>query len=51
MEKWAYTQFSAAVSNASVHLEDQVAAGAKVVSRFIVHATHDRGIPSSSAWE
>ena len=51
MEKWSYTQFSAAVPNASVHVEDQVAAGPKVVSRFIVHATHDRGIPPSSAWE
>jgi serine phosphatase RsbU (regulator of sigma subunit) len=42
-KKWAYAQFSAAVSKASVHFEDQVAAGDKVVSRFTVHATHDRG--------
>jgi hypothetical protein len=42
-KKWAYAQFSAAVSNARIHFEDQVAAGDKVVSRFIVHATHDRG--------
>jgi serine phosphatase RsbU (regulator of sigma subunit)/ketosteroid isomerase-like protein len=42
-KKWAYAQFSAATSNASIHFEDQVAAGDKVVSRFIVHPTHDRG--------
>ena len=42
-KKWAYAQFSAATSNASIHFEDQVAAGDKVMSRFIVHATHDRG--------
>jgi predicted ester cyclase len=41
--KWVTAQFSAAVSNPSVHFEDQVAAGDKVVTRFIVHATHDRG--------
>jgi serine phosphatase RsbU (regulator of sigma subunit)/predicted ester cyclase len=41
--KRAIAQLSAAVSNASVHFEDQVAAGDKVVSRFTVHATHDRG--------
>jgi serine phosphatase RsbU (regulator of sigma subunit)/predicted ester cyclase len=41
--KWMFAQFSAAVSNRSVHIEDQVAAGQKVVTRFIVHATHDRG--------
>jgi serine phosphatase RsbU (regulator of sigma subunit)/predicted ester cyclase len=40
---WATTQFSAAVSNASVHFEDQIVQGDKVVTRFIVHATHDRG--------
>jgi serine phosphatase RsbU (regulator of sigma subunit)/ketosteroid isomerase-like protein len=39
----AIAQLSAAVSNTSVHFEDQVAAGDKVVTRFIVHATHDRG--------
>jgi predicted ester cyclase len=42
-KKWAYAQFSAATSNARVLVEDQVAAGDKVVTRFIVHATHDRG--------
>jgi predicted ester cyclase len=41
--KWMFAQFSAAVSNRSVHIEDQVAAGHKVVSRFVVHATHERG--------
>src|SRR5215204_7125366 len=41
--KWAIAQYSAAVSNASVLVEDQVAAGDKVVSRLIVRATHDRG--------
>jgi serine phosphatase RsbU (regulator of sigma subunit)/predicted ester cyclase len=40
---WASAQFSAAISNASVHFEDQIAAGDKVVTRFILHATHDRG--------
>jgi serine phosphatase RsbU (regulator of sigma subunit)/predicted ester cyclase len=39
----AIAELSAAVSNASVHFEDQVAADDKVVTRFIVHATHDRG--------
>src|SRR5215207_8461473 len=42
-QKWAYAQFSAAVSNLSIHFEDQIAAGDEVVTRFIVHATHDRG--------
>ena len=42
-KKWAVAQFSAATSNTGVHVEDQVAAGEKVVTRFIVHATHDRG--------
>jgi serine phosphatase RsbU (regulator of sigma subunit) len=41
--KWVTAQFSAAVSNASVHFEDQVAANDKVVTRSVVHATHDRG--------
>jgi serine phosphatase RsbU (regulator of sigma subunit)/ketosteroid isomerase-like protein len=36
-------QLSAAVSNASVHIEDQIAAADKVVTRSVVHATHDRG--------
>jgi predicted ester cyclase len=42
-EKRAISQFSAAFSNSSVLVEDQVAAGDKVVSRLIVHRTHDRG--------
>jgi serine phosphatase RsbU (regulator of sigma subunit)/ketosteroid isomerase-like protein len=41
--KWVTAQFSTAVSNASVHIEDQVAAADKVVTRSVVHATHDRG--------
>jgi len=41
--KWAYAHFSGAVSNLSIRFEDQIAAGDKVVTRFIVHATHDRG--------
>jgi predicted ester cyclase len=41
--KRATAQLSAAVSDASVLVEDQVAGGDKVVTRFIVHATHDRG--------
>jgi serine phosphatase RsbU (regulator of sigma subunit)/predicted ester cyclase len=41
--KWAAAQLSAAVSNASLLVEDQVAAGDKVVTRFITRATHDRG--------
>jgi serine phosphatase RsbU (regulator of sigma subunit)/predicted ester cyclase len=40
---WAAAQLSEAVSNASVLVEDQVAAGDKVVTRLIVRATHDRG--------
>jgi predicted ester cyclase len=40
---WAIAQVSAAVSNASVHFEDQVAGGDKVVTRCIARATHDRG--------
>src|SRR5215208_5259940 len=42
-EKQAIAQFSAAFSKSSVHFEDQVAAGDKVVSRCILHRTHDRG--------
>jgi serine phosphatase RsbU (regulator of sigma subunit)/ketosteroid isomerase-like protein len=41
--KWVTAQFSAATSNSSVHFEDQVAQGDKVVTRSVVHATHDRG--------
>src|SRR5215217_381986 len=42
-EKGAIAQFSAALSNISVVVEDQIAAGEKVVTRFTVHETHDRG--------
>src|ERR687885_643125 len=42
-EKRAIAQFSAAFSKSSVHFEDQVAAGDKVVSRCILHRTHDQG--------
>jgi serine phosphatase RsbU (regulator of sigma subunit)/predicted ester cyclase len=42
-EKRAIAQFSAAFSKSSVQFEDQVAAGDKVVSRCILHRTHDRG--------
>src|SRR5215217_4992602 len=41
--KWASSQLAAAFSKPSVVVEDQVAAGDKVVSRFIVHSTHDQG--------
>jgi hypothetical protein len=34
---------SAAISNPSINLEDQLVADDKVVSRFVVHATHDLG--------
>jgi ketosteroid isomerase-like protein len=40
-ERWAVTQLTAAFSARSVIVEDQVAAGDKVVSRFVVHVTHD----------
>ena len=40
---WVTAQFCAAVSNASVHFEDQIVQGDKVVTRCVVHATHDRG--------
>jgi serine phosphatase RsbU (regulator of sigma subunit)/predicted ester cyclase len=42
-EKWAISQLNAALSNRSIHFEDQLAAGDKVASRFVVHVTHDRG--------
>ena len=42
-EKWAISHLNAALSNRSIHFEDQIAAGDKVVSRFVVHVTHDRG--------
>jgi serine phosphatase RsbU (regulator of sigma subunit)/predicted ester cyclase len=40
---WATAQFSAAVSDRSIHFEDQIVQGNKVVTRFVVHGTHDRG--------
>ncbi len=42
-EKWLAAQFAAAFSNRRLLVEDQVAGGDKVVTRFIVHVTHDRG--------
>jgi predicted ester cyclase len=42
-EKRAIAQLSAAFSNSDVSIEDQVAADDKVVTRCIVHRTHDRG--------
>ena len=42
-EKWAISQLNAALSNRSIHFEDQLAAGDKVASRFVVYVTHDRG--------
>jgi predicted ester cyclase len=41
--KWATARLSAAISNVTIFVEDQVAGGDKVVTRFIVRATHDRG--------
>src|SRR3712207_2134652 len=40
---WAAAQVAGAISNARVVVEDQVAQGEKVVTRFSVHSTHDRG--------
>jgi predicted ester cyclase len=42
-QKWAVAKFYGAVSNASVHFEDQIVQADKVLTRLIVHATHDRG--------
>jgi serine phosphatase RsbU (regulator of sigma subunit)/predicted ester cyclase len=39
---WAAAQAAGAISNASVVVEEQVAQGDKVVTRFSVHSTHDR---------
>jgi predicted ester cyclase len=39
----AIVQYNAAFSNSSIIVEDQVAAGEKVVSRCVVRRTHDRG--------
>ena len=41
--KQAIAETSAAFSNTRQFIEDQVAEGDKVVTRFVVHATHDRG--------
>ena len=38
-EKWAISQLNAALSNRSIHFEDQIAAGDKVASRFVVHTS------------
>src|SRR5215211_5964097 len=42
-EKWVVTQFAAAFSKRTLLIEDQVAGADKVVTRFIVHFTHDLG--------
>jgi predicted ester cyclase len=42
-EKWVAAQFATAFSNRRLLIEDQVAGDDKVVTRFIVHFTHDRG--------
>jgi serine phosphatase RsbU (regulator of sigma subunit)/predicted ester cyclase len=41
--KRAISAYHAALSEGRLIIEDQVAGGDKVVTRFIVHATHDRG--------
>src|SRR3712207_9550489 len=41
--KWATARLAAAISNVSIFVEDQIAAGDKVVTRLSVRATHDRG--------
>ena len=41
--KWATARLSAAISNVSIFVEDQVAAADKVVTRLSVRTTHDRG--------
>src|SRR5215203_5534213 len=40
--KWSVAEFSAAFSDIRFIIEEQVAEGDKVVSRYFVHATHDR---------
>jgi serine phosphatase RsbU (regulator of sigma subunit)/ketosteroid isomerase-like protein len=42
-EKWVAAQFAAAFTNRTLLIEDQVAGGDKVVTRFLVRITHDRG--------
>ena len=41
--KRAVSAYHAAVSNPSIHFEDQVAGGDKVVTRLRIMGTHDRG--------
>jgi serine phosphatase RsbU (regulator of sigma subunit)/predicted ester cyclase len=41
--KWAIAQYNAAFSGLRLVIEDQVAAGDKVVTRFAISGTHDRG--------
>ncbi len=41
--KKAVAELSATGSNTRFYIEDQVAGEDKVVTRFIVHVTHDRG--------
>jgi predicted ester cyclase len=40
--KWSVAEFSAAFSDVRFIIEEQVAEGDKVVTRYTVHATHDR---------
>ena len=40
--KWSVAEFSAAFSDVRFNIEEQVAEGDKVVTRYTVHATHDR---------
>jgi predicted ester cyclase len=40
--KWSVAEFSAAFSDIRFIIEEQVAEGDKVVTRYTVHATHDR---------
>jgi serine phosphatase RsbU (regulator of sigma subunit)/predicted ester cyclase len=40
--KWTIAEYSAAFSNRRILVEEQVAEGDKVVTRYTVHATHDR---------
>jgi len=41
--KWAIAQYNAAFSGLHLVIEDQLAAGEKVVTRFALSGTHDRG--------
>jgi predicted ester cyclase len=40
--KWSVAEFSAAFSDVRFNIEEQVAEGDTVVTRYTVHATHDR---------